>query len=109
MVVNEHLEEKCVAIWISNHEKRDERIQENIRKIIDENHKKKIQTVIFYSGKENLQELTGDLLEHAAKKHRPNQTIDRESIDLFTTMWYNYLKGIYPFNEVEKHDQGTDA
>lgn len=91
MMIDEHLDQKYVAIWVANYESHDKKIQESIQRIIDVNHKKKIKTVIFRSGSENFQEQTANLLEYAAKKYRPNQTIDRESIDLFTTLCYNYL------------------
>ena len=91
MIVEEHLEHKYVAIWVANFEKYDKQVQQTIRKIIDENQKKKIKTVIYSSGTKSLQEQTTNLLELAAQKHEVKQEIDRESIDLFTTLWYNKL------------------
>jgi len=91
MIIDEHLDEKYVVIWVANYERRDEQAQESIRKIINENHQKKIKTVIFYSGKESLREQTANLLDLYAEKSAPNRIISREDIDLFTTLWYNYL------------------
>ena len=79
MIVEEHLEHKYVAIWVANFEKYDKQVQQTIRKIIDENHKKKIKTVIYSSGTKNLQEQTANLLELAAQKHEGKQEIDRDS------------------------------
>ncbi len=50
MIVEEHLEHKYVAIWVANFEKYDKQVQTTIRKIIDDNHKKKIKTVVYRSG-----------------------------------------------------------
>ena len=91
MIIDEHLDEKYVAIWVANYERRDKQAQESIRKIINENHQKKIKTVIFNSGKESLREQTANLLDLYAEKSAPNRKISREDIDLFTTLWYNYL------------------
>lgn len=99
MIVEEHLEHKFVAIWVANFEKYDKQVQKTIRKIIDDNHKKKIKTVIYSSGTKNLQEQTANLLELAAKKYEAKQEIDRESIDLFTTLWYNLLIDKYESDE----------
>lgn len=99
MIVEEHLEHKFVAIWVANFEKYDKQVQKTIRKIIDDNHKKKIKTVIYSSGTKSLQEQTANLLELAAKKHEGKQEIDRESIDLFTTLWYNLLIDKYESDE----------
>ena len=109
MLIEKHLDEKYVIIWVTHADKHDIRIQESIRKIIHENHQNKIKTVIFSSGHECLPSQTAKLIEYFSEKAPPEKKIDRDSIDLFTTMWYNYLKGNYPFNEVRTHDQGTAA
>lgn len=100
MIIEEHFDEKYVAIWVANFEKNDVQIQTSIRRIVEENQKKKIKTVIFSSGNESLREMTANLLDYSAEKKAPNRKINREDIDLFTTMWYNCLTGTYPFHEV---------
>lgn len=97
MIIEEHTAEKYVVIWISNSEEINEQIQSNIRSICAENKKKKIQTVIFYSGLKSLKEQTSNLLATYAERSPHSQKITCEDIDLFTTLWYNYLIGKYPF------------
>lgn len=97
MIIEEHTAEKYVVIWISNAEKTNEQIQANIQSICAENNRKKIQTVIFYSGLESLKEQTSNLLALYAERSARSQKITCEDIDLFTTLWYNYLIGKYPF------------
>ena len=60
MIVEEHLEHKYVAIWVANFEKYDKQVQQTIRKIIDENHQRKIKTVVYSSGTKSLQEQTAN-------------------------------------------------
>ena len=108
MIVEEHLEHKYVAIWVANFEKDDKQVQKTIRKIIDDNHKKKIKTVIYSSGTKSLQEQTANLLELAAKKYEGKQEIDRESIDLFTTLWYNNLIKMHSLDE-KNYGQRTNT
>ena len=108
MIVEEHLEHRYVAIWVANFEKTDKQVQKTIRKIIDDNHKKKIKTVVYCSGTKNLQEQTANLLELAAKKHEGKQGIDRESIDLFTTLWYNNLIKMHSLDE-KNYGQRTNT
>ena len=108
MIVEEHLEHKYIAIWVANFEKCDKKVQQTIRKIIDDNHKKKIKTVVYSSGTKNLQEQTANLLELAAQKHEGKQEIDRDSIDLFTTLWYNNLIKMHSLDE-KNYGQRTNT
>lgn len=108
MIVEEHLEHKYIAIWVANFEKYDKKVQQTIRKIIDDNHKKKIKTVVYSSGTKNLQEQTANLLELAAQKHEGKQEIDRDSIDLFTTLWYNNLIKMHSLDE-KNYGQRTNT
>ena len=108
MIVEEHLEHKCVAIWVANFEKYDKQVQQTIRKIIDENHQRKIKTVVYSSGTKSLQEQTANLLGLAAQKHEVNQEINRDSIDLFTTLWYNNLIKMHSLDE-KNYGQRTNT
>lgn len=89
MVIEPHLEEKYVIIWVPNSEKNDASVNKSLRNIIADNHKKKIKTVIFRSGTKSFPEQTARLLELNAKKLTHSQETDYKSIELFIKTWYN--------------------
>lgn len=89
MVIEPHLESNYVIIWVPNSERNDDSVNESIRNIIADNHKKKIKTVVFRSGTQDFPEQTARLLELNAKKLTHSQETDYKSVELFIKMWYN--------------------
>ena len=55
---------KFAGVWLTNQEKEDDRIRNELLPIIRKFRDKKYRFVIYESGKENLAELTGALLSH---------------------------------------------
>lgn len=55
---------KFAYIWLTNDEGSDEKIRVELQPLIDEYKEKKYKFVIYFSGKQELLELTKSLLKH---------------------------------------------
>lgn len=55
---------KFASVWLTNEEKEDEQIREELVPIINAFREKKYRFVVFESGNQNLVELTAALLSH---------------------------------------------
>ncbi len=89
MVIEPHLEDKYVILWESHADQTDMQAQATIKKIIIENHKNKIKTVIFQSGNKSLPEHIADFYELYSKKQTYSKETDYKTVELFIKMWYN--------------------
>lgn len=55
---------KFAVVWLTNEEKENQKIRENLKPLMTEYKQKKYKFVIMESGKQSLLELTKDLLNH---------------------------------------------
>ena len=65
---------KCVSVWLTNEESQNAEIQERLNNIYAEYKNTKYKVAVFYSGSENLYDLTEGLIKH--NKHLSEKSED---------------------------------
>ena len=65
--------EKMVCVWLTHADQENPAIQEQLKLLYQEYHQKKYFVSVFYSGHEDLEQLTGDLLKYNRKKIEENK------------------------------------
>ena len=63
---------KIVCIWLNHADQENPAIQEQLKPLYREYRQKKYIVSVFYSGHEDLEKLTGDLLKYNRKKIEEN-------------------------------------
>lgn len=70
--------EKMVFVWLNHTDQENPAIQERLKPLYQEYHQKKYFVSVFYSGYEDLERLTGDLLLYNRKKIEENSITDEK-------------------------------
>lgn len=65
--------EKMVCVWLSHADQENPAIQEQLKPMYQEYRQKKYFVAVFYSGNEDLEQLTGDLIKYNRKKIEENR------------------------------------
>ena len=68
-------QEKMVCVWLSHADQENPAIQEQLKSLYREYRQKKYFVSVFYSGHEDLEQLTGDLLLYNRKKLEENKIV----------------------------------
>lgn len=66
-------QEKMVCVWLSHADQENPAIQEQLKSLYREYRQKKYFVAVFYSGQEDLEQLTSDLLKYNRKKLEENK------------------------------------
>lgn len=61
-------EKKLVCVWLSHKDQNDPALQERLKPLYQEYKQKKYLVSVFFSGHEDIEELTRDLLQYNRKK-----------------------------------------
>ena len=65
--------EKMVCVWLSHADQENPEIQEQLKPLYQEYRQKKYFVAVFYSGKEDWEQHTGDLIKYNRKKIEENR------------------------------------
>ena len=65
--------EKMVCVWLSHADQENQAISERLKPLYQEYRQKKYLVSVYYSGHEDLEWLTGDLLKYNRKKIEENR------------------------------------
>ena len=72
---------KCVSVWLTNEESQNAEIQKRLNNIYAEYKNTKYKVAVFYSGSENLYDLTEGLIKH-------NKHLSEKSEDEAAGFWW---------------------
>ena len=70
--------EKMVCVWLTHADQENPAIQEQLKLLYQEYHQKKYFVSVFYSGHEDLEQLTGDLLKYNRRKQNRRGKEEKE-------------------------------
>ncbi len=79
MQVDVHADQKIVSAWLSHNEQHDAMVQEQLLALYAAYAPRKYRVCVFYSGHDNLSDLTLDLLYYNRKKMERDQ-MDKEAL-----------------------------
>lgn len=65
-------DKKLVCVWLSHQDQNDPALQERLKPLYQEYKKKKYLVSVFFSGHEDIEELTRNLLQYNRKKIEEN-------------------------------------
>ena len=72
MKVEEFDDKKLVCVWLSHQDQNDPSLQERLKPLYREYKEKKYLVSVFFSGHEDIEELTRDLIQYNRKKTEEN-------------------------------------
>ena len=72
MKIEVYDKEKMVCVWLDHADQENPAIQDQLKPLYQEYHQKKYFVSVFYSGHEDVEELTRDLLVYNRKKIEEN-------------------------------------
>ncbi len=86
MEINVNEARKIVEIWLTNVEKNDEALKEQLKSIYEKYHAKKYLVAVFQSGTQDLYQATSDLLCYNRKRTAQFETEQEEQQGMTLSM-----------------------